>query len=192
MRKLTLSPAVLFVVLFFVSNVFGQEKEEERKFSFSFQTGLTLHTDYLVNDDYSWNGVGINYFEGGLFYKLSRHVEVGATIGRDKFKVSGLKETPEPIPGFINYAALNPYAWFAGNINYYFNKKYSAGVKVGAEQYAYHIAGNVGINLLSSKDWGLFNVIQLSTRIAKSNSYITYQLNILFNVRFKPDLTGIF
>ena len=203
MRKLTLSPAVLFVVLFFVSNVFGQEglkmKEEERKFSFSLQTGLTLHTDYLINDDYSWNGIGVNYFEGGVFYKITDKVELGATIGRDNFKITGSGTSIDISPqgdttiSSYSFSRLNPYTWIAGNVNYYFNNKFSAGIKVGGSDGAFYLSGNFGAQLLNSEDWGLNSIVQLSTRFLKENSnFNTYQINFLFNVRFKPDLTGIF
>lgn len=176
------------MLLFFTTN--GIAQNTERPFSFSLNTGVTIHADYLVNDDYSWNAIGIDYFEGGMFYKLNKNIEIGATLGRDKFKISGIREVPAP-EEFVSFTSLNPYTWIAGNINYYFNDDYSAGIKAGAGSNAYYISGNFGIKLINSKDWGLYNVLQISSRIGKTSSTTSsYQINVLFNVRFKPDLSN--
>ena len=193
MKKLTLSPAVFILVIILYSTSYAQ-MENKNPLSLSFQSGMTIHADYLINDNYDWKGIGFNYFEGGIYFKITKNVEIGVTIGQDDFKItkSGTEISVSP-QGDTSYSTftsvgLNNYNWFAGNINYYFNKDISAGVKAGYSQSAMYFSGNVGLNILESDNWGLRSIFQLSTRFVENNSQNnTYQINLLFNIRYKID-----
>ena len=109
MEKLTLSPAVFVLVIIFYSNSHAQI-ENKNPLSLSFQSGMTLHADYLINDNYDWKGIGFNYFEGGIFFKITKNVEIGATIGQDEFKIkssgTNISVSPQGDTSISSYSSV--------------------------------------------------------------------------------------
>jgi hypothetical protein len=205
MGKLTLSLAVLFL---FVSgsDLYSQgglkKEKEDRPFSLGLQTGLTIHTHYMVEKRLDENALGVNYFEFLVLYKIGSF-EFGVSAGQDEFTIpttsigKNITIFPQPDTTYdtTHSYALRTFNWGALNLNYYFTPEMYVGLKGGFDprRNSIYFAGSFGREILSNKDWGLNAIAQIFTNFGgNSTSVNSYQLNILFNVRFKPDLSGIF
>ncbi len=190
MMKTNLSLVVLFFL--FSLNSFAQDglknRDIESPFSLGIQTGFTFHTHYTVQKGVNQNSFGVNYFEFLALYKIGRF-EFGISVGQDEFTI-------EPISGGTTKTySLRTYNWGALNLNYYFSPNTYTGIKGGYDprRNSKYFAGNFGTDILSNHDWRLNAVAQVMTNLGgESYSVDSYQLNLLFNVRFKPDISGIF
>jgi hypothetical protein len=201
--KLSLTAFILFIILSTQGFTQDLEKPEtENKLSLGIQSGFTMHIDYLAKTKFSDKVFGVNYFEFLIGFKFTDKIEAGISLGQDEFTYQGPSVSrnisfspPDTTYDTTTFTGLSTYTWGAANINYYFNNDLFAGIKGGYDgRFNAGIAGiNFGTQLISSKYWGLNALAQFMTRFGESENITTsYQINLLINVRFKPDLSRIF
>lgn len=201
--KTKLSLVVLFFL--FSLNCFAQDSLDNipnnKRLKLELNTGGTFQLDHSINTGFTTRDFTTGYFEFGINYEFIDNFEFGVSLGTNKFNrirhthYQYIDETP-PLDTLVGIPANNTYGnfeWGAFNLRYNFSKMCFTGLKVGFNYNDHDFLGmNVGINIIDSDNWELNSIAQLFTRINYSNFNInSYQLNLLFSVRYKIDVSGI-
>lgn len=195
---------VVMIFLVLVSDLSAQDSlktSSDKRLKLELNTGGTFQLDHSINTGFTTRDFTTGYFEFGINYEFIDNFEFGVSLGTNKFNrihhthYQYIDETP-PLDTLIGIPADNTYGnfeWGAFNLRYSFSKMWFTGLKVGFDQNEHDFLGmNVGVNIINSDNWELNSIAQVLTRINYSNFDInSYQLNLLFSVRYKIDVSGI-